>query len=176
VRRPAAAAAVLLTAAVLLAGCSSGDGQATDTTARHAGAPHSPDRGTATTAAPSADGTRHASREQGGHAGEAKPRRHRALKDTRPNGPTVPKAELTPATGSFTDEEKEYLTDRVPEGTDPAAVLAAGQETCERISRTAKVDRRAAVEAMRSGEIGGAKAAVTHLCPEHRDLLRAAEG
>jgi hypothetical protein len=86
----------------------------------------------------------------------------------------VPRSELTPATGSFDRKQKEYLVGRVPKGTDPAAVLAVGQETCERITRTAKVDRQAAVDALRSGEIGGAKAAITHLCPQHRDLLRAA--
>jgi hypothetical protein len=97
------------------------------------------------------------------------------LEDVKPSGPTVPKARLTPATGSFDKHQKEYLAERVPKGMDPAAVLAAGQETCERITRTAKVDKKATVEAIRSGEIGGAKSAITHLCPQHMDLLRAAE-
>lgn len=88
--------------------------------------------------------------------------------------PTVPKARLTPATGSFTEKQKEYLTDRVPRGTDPAAVLQAGQAVCDRIGRTAEVDREAAVDALRSGEIAEPEPAVAHLCPEYRPLLEAA--
>jgi hypothetical protein len=88
--------------------------------------------------------------------------------------PKVPKAELTPATGSFTEKQKEYLVDRVPEGYEPAAVLEAGQAACQRIGRTAKVDRKAAVDALKSGEIAGAKDAVLHLCPKHKPLLQAA--
>jgi hypothetical protein len=92
-----------------------------------------------------------------------------------PKGPKVPESELTPATGSFTKKEKEYLADRVPEGMDPAAVLQIGQETCQRISRTAEHDRDAAVDAIRTGEIANAESAITHLCPEQRPLLEAAK-
>lgn len=94
--------------------------------------------------------------------------------DKIPPGPRVPKFELTPATGSFTKKQKEYLTERVPKGTDPAAILEAGQEACDRITRTAKHDRKAAIDAIRSGEITGARDAITHLCPKHKPLLEAA--
>lgn len=90
------------------------------------------------------------------------------------DAPKVPKAELTPATGSFTEKQKRYLEGRVPDGIDPAAILAGGAEICERISRTEEVDRKAVIEAIKSKEIAGAKAAVTHLCPKHKDLLTAA--
>ncbi|MFR9674952.1 hypothetical protein [Streptomyces sp. TR02-1] len=88
--------------------------------------------------------------------------------------PSVPKSELTPATGSFTRKEKKYLVDRVPRGTDPAAVLEAGQAVCDRITRTVEVDRQAAVSALRSGEIADPVDAVVQLCPEHEPLLEAA--
>lgn len=94
--------------------------------------------------------------------------------DKLPPGPTVPKAELTPATGTFTKKQKKYLTNRVPKGIDPAAILEAGQDTCDRIARTAKHDRDAAVGAIRSGEITGAKDAITQLCPQYKPLLEAA--
>lgn len=90
------------------------------------------------------------------------------------SAPKLPKAELTPATGSFTKKQKRYLEGRVPKGIDPAAVAAGGQEICERITRTEEVDRKAVIDAVKSKEIAGAKAAITHLCPEHRDLLVAA--
>lgn len=94
--------------------------------------------------------------------------------DTAQEPSTVPKSELVPATGSFTKKQKEYLVDRVPRGTEPAAVLEAGQAVCNRITRTAKVDRKAAVSALKSGEIADPEAAVTHLCPKHKPLLEAA--
>lgn len=173
-RRPSTAAAVLAAAAVLLAGCSSGGGEAAPAPPRHVKGAHHPGRSPA--AAPS--GTEGPRNEDGpgrdGRPASSGPEQGNARADTAPSGPTVPRSELTPATGSFDRKQKEYLVGRVPKGTDPAAVLAVGQETCERITRTAKVDRQAAVDALRSGEIGGAKAAITHLCPQHRDLLRAA--
>lgn len=178
-RRRPTAAAVLVTAAALLAGCSSSGEQAAPAPAHHVGASHTPGP-SPTSAAPSAvpsasDSARsEATPDEEGHTATSAPQPDDAPADTRPSGPTVPEAELTPATGSFDKKQKEYLVGRVPEGTDPAAVLVAGQATCERITRTAKVDRKAAVDAIRSGEIGGAKAAITHLCPQHRDLLRAA--
>lgn len=36
------------------------------------------------------------------------------------------------------------------------------------------MDRDAAVSALKSGEIANAEAAVTHLCPKHKPLLKAA--
>lgn len=95
---------------------------------------------------------------------------------TRPPspGPVLPDSRLTPATGSFTAREKKYLSGRVPEGTDPAAVLQLGQEACERLARTAKADRDAAVAALIAGDIPGARDAVDGLCPDQKALLRAA--
>lgn len=89
--------------------------------------------------------------------------------------PKVPTGELTPATGSFTQKEKKYLEGRVPRGIDPASVLVSGKDTCQRITRTADVDRAAAVDAIRSGEIGGAEAAIKYLCPQHEGLLQEAQ-
>ncbi|MYQ36885.1 hypothetical protein B046DRAFT_05544 [Streptomyces sp. LamerLS-316] len=85
--------------------------------------------------------------------------------------PKAPAGELTPATGTFTKKQKEYLTDRVPKGMDPAAVLQTGQETCDRLRYLVKADRDIAVAAIVSGEVTGAEPAVTHLCPQHQDLV-----
>ncbi|MET9874841.1 hypothetical protein ABZZ36_09490 [Actinacidiphila glaucinigra] len=152
-RRVATAAAVLVTAAaVLLTGCSSGsDGK--DTAAGATPAP------TAATSVPVPDEP----------ATPTDP-----ASDAVPSGPKVPKGELTPVTGSFTKKQKDYLSGRVPKGTDPAAVLQLGQETCDRIARVAEVDEDAAIGGIITGQIGGAKGAVTHLCPDQEDVLAAA--
>ncbi|HWU07757.1 MAG TPA: hypothetical protein VN520_15460 [Streptomyces sp.] len=85
--------------------------------------------------------------------------------------PKAPAGEITPATGSFTKKQKEYLTGRVPRGTDPAAVLQTGQETCDRLRYLVRADRDIAVGAVVSGEVADAKPAVAHLCPQHRDIV-----
>lgn len=91
--------------------------------------------------------------------------------------PKLPSDQLTPATGSFTRKQKNYLVDRVPRGMDPAAVLQTGQETCDRLGFLVKADRDVAVGAIVTGEIADAEPAVEHLCTQHRDLLReAAQG
>ncbi|MFE1755706.1 hypothetical protein ACFW88_35095 [Streptomyces anandii] len=89
-------------------------------------------------------------------------------------GPVLPDAKLTPATGSFTAKEKKYLHGRVPQNMDPAAVLQAGQEICQRLQRTAAHDKDAATGALITGEIPSADAAVTQLCPSLEPLLNAA--
>ncbi|MBT2444746.1 hypothetical protein J7E93_32560 [Streptomyces sp. ISL-36] len=86
-------------------------------------------------------------------------------------GPVVPDSELRPVTGSFTPEQKTYLSGRVPRNMDPAAVLQTGQESCQRIERTAKRDRDAAVGALIAGDVPDAEAAVNHLCPAQKPLL-----
>ncbi|MFE2020884.1 hypothetical protein ACFW9O_22855 [Streptomyces sp. NPDC059499] len=85
--------------------------------------------------------------------------------------PKVPADGITPATGSFTKKQKKYLTDRVPKGMDPAAVLQTGQETCDRLRYLVKADRDIAVGAIVTGEVADAKPAVAHLCPQHQDLV-----
>ncbi|MFF2409405.1 hypothetical protein [Streptomyces sp. NPDC058092] len=88
--------------------------------------------------------------------------------------PKLPTDELTPATGSFSKMQKEYLVDRVPKGMDPAAVLQTGQETCDRLTYLVKADREVAVAAIVTGEIADAKPAVEHLCTQHRKLVQEA--
>ena len=83
----------------------------------------------------------------------------------------APAGDVTPAAGSFTEKQKEYLTDRVPKGMDPAAVLQTGQETCDRLRYLVKADRDIAVGAIVSGEVADAEPAVTHLCPQHQVLI-----
>ncbi|MGK5529806.1 hypothetical protein [Streptomyces sp. URMC 129] len=84
---------------------------------------------------------------------------------------TVPTDELTPPEGEFTEEQQEYLADRVPEGADPAAVLELGTEACDRLGYLDRHDPGAIPEALAEGEIPNAEAAVEHLCPEYADLL-----
>lgn len=85
--------------------------------------------------------------------------------------PKVPADRITPATGSFTKKQKEFLVDRVPEGMDPAAVLQTGQETCDKLRYLVKVDRDTAVGAIVTDEIPDAKPAVAHLCTQYQELV-----
>ncbi|WP_338673501.1 hypothetical protein V1460_10610 [Streptomyces sp. SCSIO 30461] len=98
-----------------------------------------------------------------------------ATKDSASKGPVLPDAKLTPATGTFTTKEKKYLSGRVPVDMDPAAVLQTGQETCQRIERTAAHDKNAAIGAIIAGDLPEAEAAIKQLCPKQRPLLDAAE-
>lgn len=155
------AAAVLLTGAVVLtAGCSGG-GDGTDAKKHPSGAASSPSTGKDGEQGPPApnEGMEDGGGEKGDGGGEA---------------PKVPTDELSPATGTFGTKEKKYLVDRVPKGTDPAAILEAGTAACERIGTVADADRRAVISALKTGEIANAEPAVEHLCPEYEPLLRAA--
>ncbi|MEV7725817.1 hypothetical protein AB0P15_13880 [Streptomyces sp. NPDC087917] len=155
--RRSAAAAVLLAAALTLTACSSGDGKAS------AGAEVTPKPPASSSVPDPAD----ASPAPSG-SGAVSP-------DAKPTGPVLPDAKLTPKTGSFKENEKKYLSGRVPAKTDPAAVLQTGQEACQRVERTAKRDKDAAVGAVISGEITGARDAINLLCPEQKPVLAAAE-
>ncbi|KOU58619.1 hypothetical protein ACFWHQ_00400 [Streptomyces sp. NPDC060334] len=151
-RRPAAAA-VLLAAALTLTACSSGDGKADSEAAK----PKPP----ASSSVPD--------------PADAPPASATPSTGAKPTGPVLPDAKLTPKTGNFTDKEKKFLSGRVPEKMDPAAVLQTGQESCQRVERTAKRDKDAATGAVITGEIPGAKDAITLLCPEQKPILAAAE-
>jgi hypothetical protein len=148
---------------LLVAGCSDGDGQSPRSA-------ESPSAARSATTEPARTGSDKDTAERA-DAGA----KHADDANRTPPGPKVPKSELTPATGSITEEQKKYLTDRVPKGVDPAAILEAGQEACDRITSIAARDRKAAIKAIQTGEITGARDAVTQLCPEHKPLLKAAE-
>ncbi|MFD3541282.1 hypothetical protein ACFWUQ_17545 [Streptomyces sp. NPDC058662] len=151
--RRSAAAAVLLTAALTLTACSSGG----------------KDSGAEAKAKPPASSPAPDPADTPAEAGQA------PAPEAQPSGPVLPDPQLTPKTGSFTPQEKKYLSGRVPEKMDPAAVLQTGQEACQRVARTAKRDKDAATGAVITGEITGAKDAITHLCPEQKPILAAAE-
>ncbi|MFF4577110.1 hypothetical protein [Streptomyces sp. NPDC001389] len=152
-RSATATAALLLASALALTGCSSsGDTKADAGPARPKppAASPAPDPADASPSAPSDP-------------------------NAKPAGPVLPDARLTPKTGSFKENEKKYLSGRVPEKTDPAAVLQTGQETCQRVERTAKRDKDAAAASIASGEVTGARDAITFLCPDQKPVLDAAQ-
>jgi hypothetical protein len=159
--RSPAAAALLLAAALTVAGCSSSD----DSTGTRA--PSASESASTLSAA-----ERLAEEQDSGQAGSPAP----STAASTSAGPVRPDSELKPATGSFTKKEKGYLSGRVPESVEPAAVLEVGHESCQRIERTAKHDRNAAAAAIVSGEIRDAADAITHLCPKQQPVLDAAEG
>ncbi|MFI1190087.1 hypothetical protein [Streptomyces californicus] len=160
-----ACAAVVLTAAALAACGSSADGNDPEAAGAQRPAASGPavpgaTAGTPTASAPpSADAT----------AGESDITSDDGKPETE--GPKTPSDAITPATGTFTKQQKKYLEDRVPQGMDPAAVLQTGQETCDRLRYLVKADRDTAVGAVATEEIPDAAAAVAGLCPQHQDLV-----
>ncbi|MFF0788602.1 hypothetical protein [Streptomyces spiralis] len=160
--------ACVLLAPLLLAGCGSSDKDG-----RHTGADGSATPRPAAPASPASSGDGASATPSSGA-----PSPGRTAAGGAAQGPrnTVPDAELTPATGSFTKKEKKYLSGRVPKGMDPAAILQAGQDVCDRLAYAAKVDRDAAVGAVIAGDIKGAEAAVNGLCPDQKPLIAAAKG
>ncbi|MEU2250485.1 hypothetical protein [Streptomyces sp. NPDC019224] len=159
----AGAAVVLATAALAACGSSSGG--------EHGGGEHGGDRAAGAAPAASPGPVAGVGTNPPGSASTGP----RAARGSEP--PRTPTDRLTPATGTFTRKQKEYLTDRVPVGTDPAAVLQTGQETCDRLSYLVKVDRDMAAGAVVSGEIADAGPAVAHLCTQHEDVVeRASHG
>lgn len=157
-RRGALAAAAALTAAALLAGCGGGDsGDSGDKASPRDGG-----------AQERIDASEHHPPGSGGAPGlEESPARQEdgSVSDTE----SV--ADLKPPNGEFTKKEEAYLTDEVPKGADPVAILEEGREACDRIGYLARHDRAAALKALRDGEIPEAEKAVDTLCPEHADLL-----
>jgi hypothetical protein len=176
--RPAAAVAVLVTAAaaLLLGGCASGGGsdRAADRPASAASAPAGAQPTSSPPANSPADSPADAPGDASGTPG-ATPATE--APDSAADAPKVPDAQLTPpGGGSFTRQQKTYLSGRVPKGTDPAAILEGGQEICDRLTRTAKIDKDAAATAIVTGDISmsGATAAVGTLCPAQQPVITAA--
>ncbi|MEV5444590.1 hypothetical protein AB0N23_18955 [Streptomyces sp. NPDC052644] len=170
------AVALALVAALALAGCSSdGSGRPGDSGRTGAAAPAA--SGPSLSAAERVAGEQDGAKTAGPGSGTAGPGPGAApAPGSTPAGPVRPDAALTPATGSFTPQEKKYLSGRVPRAVDPAAVLDVGRESCQRITRTAKHDKDAAAAAVVAGDVRDAEDAVTHLCPDQRPVLDAAEG
>ncbi|MEU9676818.1 hypothetical protein AB0D92_25320 [Streptomyces parvus] len=157
-----ACAAVVLTAAALAACGSSADGndpEAAGAQRPAASGPAAPGPSAATTTEPATPPT--------GEPAEPEASAPAATAE----GPKTPADEITPATGTFTKKQKEYLKDRVPKGMDPAAVLQTGQETCDKLRYLVKGDRDTAVGAIVTGEVPDAKDAVAGLCTQHQDLV-----
>lgn len=178
---PALAAALAAAVLLVLAGCGGSDdgGGSADagatTTATASATDTATDTDTATaTQSPSGESDSESSDsgdESGGGSGSD------GGSDGGGEGDAVPRDELTPAGGgSFTEAEKDYLEGRVPEGSDPAAILQLGEEACDRVGYLERHDHEAAVSALRDGEIDNAEAAIENLCPEYRDLWAEASG
>ncbi|MFH9607155.1 hypothetical protein [Streptomyces sp. NPDC017448] len=157
-----ACAAVVLTAAALAACGSSADGNGPEA----AGAQRPAASGPAVPGAPTASAPPSAGTGDAGEGGQGAER-----PAPRAEGPKTPPDAITPATGTFTKKQKEYLADRVPKGMDPAAVLQTGQETCDKLRYLVKADRDTAVGAVATEEIPDAAGAVAGLCPQHQDLV-----
>lgn len=69
-------------------------------------------------------------------------------------------------TGSLTEEQEEFLDQKDLAGNDPAAIVEAGEESCDRLRYAKSVDPDAAISAIIVGQVVDADDAITHLCPE----------
>lgn len=83
--------------------------------------------------------------------------------------PSLPPLEVgeLPVAEPSEGQAEDYLADRVPEGVDPAAILEAGVEACNRMYYLEAVDPDVLAEAL-AGDEGqqGWIDAVEHLCPD----------
>ncbi|SER38236.1 hypothetical protein [Streptomyces qinglanensis] len=169
-RRAAPAAALVAAVLALTAGCGTG-GDDGGEAAKRPRAEKSAGHGEGPTAAPDDEPPPEDGRErQPEDEKDAQDPKEPRSKDV----PKVPRASLSPATGSFTEKEKEYLVGRVPQGLEPAAVLEAGRTACARLRSTAEASKKDAISALKAGEIDNAEPAVQHLCPQFEPLLEAA--
>jgi hypothetical protein len=94
--------------------------------------------------------------------------------DPTPTGPPPDFSTLEP-TEPDADAGEAYLAGRVPDGMDPAAVLEAGVEACDRMRYLATVDEDTLIEALQEGtESKDWPAAIEHLCPDLADYAEQA--
>ena len=75
---------------------------------------------------------------------------------------------------TFAPSEQKYLATRVPEGTDPNAVLEAGKEMCDQFEAVKAVDPEAVVSQLIEKQDSEEAGAVAELCPGLQPQLDAA--
>jgi len=75
---------------------------------------------------------------------------------------------------TFAPVEQQYLASRVPEGTDPNAVLQVGQERCAELDAVKAVDQKAVVSQLIETRDADVVDAITGLCPGLKPELDAA--
>lgn len=110
-----------------------------------------------------------------------------AAETAAPADPAAPSAAAPPAAAeaqvpapqaapvpTFAPVEQEYLASRVPEGTDPNAVLQVGQERCAELEAVKAVDPKAVVSQLVEQRGADVVDAVTGLCPGLQPELEAA--
>ena len=76
---------------------------------------------------------------------------------------------------TFDAPETDFLADKVPEGTDPNAVLQVGQEHCDRLLSAKELDADSVISELIMNRTQGVTDAVTSLCPELLPELEAAD-
>lgn len=75
---------------------------------------------------------------------------------------------------TFAAPEQEFLEDKVPEGTDPNAVLQVGQEQCDRLISAKELDAESVLSELIVNPTQDAADAIASLCPELLPELQAA--
>lgn len=75
---------------------------------------------------------------------------------------------------TFAPPEQRYLSSRVPQGTDPNAVLQVGQESCDQLESVKAADQKAVVSHLIEAANPDVVAAITDLCPGLQPELDAA--
>ena len=75
---------------------------------------------------------------------------------------------------TFEAQQKQYLQDKVPEGTDPNAVLQVGQERCDQLLSARAADEESVLSEFITSPSQDTSDAVAALCPELLPVLEAA--
>lgn len=75
---------------------------------------------------------------------------------------------------TFEAQQEQYLQDKVPEGTDPNAVLQVGQERCDQLLSARSVDEESVLSELIMSPSQDTADAVAALCPELLPVLDAA--
>ncbi|MDN3481490.1 hypothetical protein QMA10_06085 [Arthrobacter sp. APC 3897] len=75
---------------------------------------------------------------------------------------------------TFEAQQEQYLQDKVPEGTDPNAVLQVGQERCDQLLSARAADEESVLSELIMSPSQDTADAVTALCPELLPELEAA--
>jgi len=94
------------------------------------------------------------------------------------SGAKTPAPANTPSSGEAqapqAAPEQRYLASRVPQGTDPNAVLQVGQESCTQLENVKATDQKAVVSHLIEKVDAEVVAAITDLCPGLQPELDAA--
>lgn len=97
-----------------------------------------------------------------------------AVEAPAPSGAAQAEAPHAAPDPTFAPAEQKYLASRVPEGTDPNAILQVGQEQCAQLETVKAADQKAAISQLVERRDADVVEAIAGLCPALQPELDAA--